>query len=73
MEGFLPWLYLRGISTGDFSESLKPLLGDQTKGFFTGTISRLKSTWEAGFTLWQQRDLNIEEKILKDTHSTLTS
>jgi hypothetical protein len=48
-------------------------LGDQTKGFFTGTISRLKSTWEAGFTLWQQRDLNIEEKILKDTHSTLTS
>lgn len=27
IEEFLPWLYLRGISTGDFSETLKHLLG----------------------------------------------
>jgi transposase-like protein len=26
IEEFLPWLYLRGISTGDFSESLKHLV-----------------------------------------------
>jgi putative transposase len=32
IEEFLPWLYLRGISTGDFSESLKHLLGEETKG-----------------------------------------
>ena len=27
IEEFLPWLYLRGISTGDFSETLKHLWG----------------------------------------------
>jgi len=27
IEEFLPWLYLRGISTGDFAETLKHLLG----------------------------------------------
>ena len=32
VEEFLPWLYLRGISTGDFSESLKHLLGEEAKG-----------------------------------------
>jgi putative transposase len=58
MEEYLPWLYLRGISTGDFSESLKHLLGVQAKGLSAGTISRLKSTWEADFTHWQQRDLS---------------
>jgi putative transposase len=58
MEEFLPWLYLRGISTGDFSESLKHLLGDQAKGLSAGTINRLKSTWSVDFTLWPQRDFS---------------
>lgn len=42
IEEFLPWLYLRGISTGDFSESLKHLLGAGATGLSAGTISRLK-------------------------------
>jgi len=63
MEEFLPWLYLRGISTGDFSESLKHLLGDQAKGLSAGTISRLKSTWEVDFTHWQQRDLSKKRYV----------
>ena len=46
IEAFLPWLYLRGISTGDFSESLKHLLGEQAGGLSAGTISRLKQGWE---------------------------
>lgn len=63
IEEFLPWLYLRGISTGDFSESLKHLLGEQAKGLSSGTISRLKSTWEADFTVWEQRDLSKKRYV----------
>ncbi|MDA9004034.1 IS256 family transposase [bacterium] len=63
IEEFLPWLYLRGISTGDFSESLKHLLGDDAKGLSAGTISRLKSTWEADFDRWQTRDLSKKRYV----------
>jgi len=32
IEEFLPWLYLRGISTGAYSEALKHLLGPDAPG-----------------------------------------
>jgi hypothetical protein len=41
----LPWLYLKGISTGDFSEAMAALLGKNAKGLSAGTISRLKQCW----------------------------
>ncbi len=58
IEEFLPWLYLRGISTGDFSESLKHLLGEGAAGLSAGTISRLKQGWEQDYQQWNQRDLS---------------
>ena len=45
VEEMLPVLYLKGISTGDFSEALQALLGDKAKGLSAGTISRLKQQW----------------------------
>jgi len=63
IEEFLPWLYLRGISTGDFSESLKHLLGKEAKGLSAATISRLKASWEADFTQWQKRDLSKKRYV----------
>ena len=63
IEEFLPWLYLRGISTGDFSESLKHLLGEEAKGLSAATISRLKTSWEADFTQWQKRDLSKKRYV----------
>ncbi len=63
VEEFLPWLYLRGISTGDFSESLKHLLGENAKGLSAATISRLKLSWEDDFTIWQQRDLSKKRYV----------
>ena len=45
IEELLPWLYLRGISTGDYQEVLGGLLGDKAKGFSANTISRLKQHW----------------------------
>jgi len=32
VEELLPWLYLKGISTGDFSEALASLLGPDAEG-----------------------------------------
>lgn len=32
VEELLPWLYLKGISTGDFSEALAALLGPDAEG-----------------------------------------
>jgi putative transposase len=58
IEEFLPWLYLRGISTGDFSETLQHLLGTQVTGLSAATISRLKQGWEENYTDWTLRDLS---------------
>jgi len=44
IEELLPWLYLKGLSTGDYQEALWSLLGDQAKGLSANTISRLKQS-----------------------------
>jgi len=45
VEELLPWLYLKGISTGDFSEALAALLGPDAEGLSASTITRLKASW----------------------------
>jgi putative transposase len=57
MEELLPWLYLKGVSTGDFSEALKALLGPDAQGLSATTITRLKSTWEEEYKDWSRRSL----------------
>ena len=57
LEALLPWLYLKGVSTGDFSEALQALLGPDAPGLSPATLSRLKQGWQEELTQWQQRDL----------------
>ena len=57
IEELLPWLYLKGISTGDFSEALAALLGPGAPGLSATTISRLKAVWQGELEAWQRRDL----------------
>jgi putative transposase len=57
VEEVLPWLYLKGISTGDFHEALEALLGSDSKGLSASTISRLKSVWEQEQAAWSRRSL----------------
>ncbi len=61
IEELLPWLYLKGISTGDFSEALSALLGKNAPGLSASTISRLKETWSEELKQWQQRSLKGKE------------
>ena len=63
IEELLPWLYLKGISTGDFQEALAALLGKAAKGLSAGTISRLKDRWRADHARWQQRDLSRKRYV----------
>lgn len=57
LEDLLPWLYLKGVSTGDFGEALAALLGPAAPGVSASTVTRLKSVWEQEFKAWQQRSL----------------
>jgi putative transposase len=57
LEALLPWLYLKGISSGDFGEALEALLGEGAKGLSAPTISRLKAAWEGEHEAWQGRNL----------------
>ena len=58
VEELLPWLYLKGISTGDFSEALASLLGPDADGVSASTITRLKATWWDEYEVWRKRDLS---------------
>jgi len=58
IEELLPWLYLKGLSTGDFSEALAALLGKDARGLSAATISRLKEVWKGEYERWTRRDLN---------------
>ena len=58
IEELVPWLYLRGISTGDMQPALESLLGKQAKGLSANSVSRLKQQWEAEYGQWRKRDLS---------------
>lgn len=45
----LPILYLRGLSTGDFQESLPMLLGEDAPGLSPTNIARLTAVWEQDY------------------------
>lgn len=63
LEELLPWLYLKGISTGDFQEALAALLGRDAPGLSASTISRLKEAWQEEHRRWSLRDLSTRRYV----------
>ncbi len=63
VEELLPLLYLKGISTGDFSEALSVLLGPDAPRLSPKTISRLKQKWLGEYEQWRQRDLSKKRYV----------
>ena len=63
IEELIPWLYLKGISTGDFSDALAALVGTDAPGFSAATISRLKANWQQDLDHWQKRDLSAKQYV----------
>ncbi len=63
VEELLPWLYLKGISTGDFSDALAALVGADAPGLSANTIVRLKKVWQEELERWQGRDLSAKRYV----------
>src|SRR3984893_6548800 len=63
IETLLPILYLKGISSGDFSEALAALLGKDAAGLSASAIGRLKDGWLDEHTAWQRRDLSAKRYV----------
>ena len=57
IEELIPWLYLKGISTGDFNEALAAILGPQAPGLSATTVTRLKTVWQGEYQAWSKRSL----------------
>ena len=63
IDDLLPWLYLKGISTGDFTEALQSLLGKDVIGHSPEQIVRLKNVWQAEYDEWAKRDLSQKRYV----------
>lgn len=63
IETLLPILYLKGISTGDFSEALAALLGKDAPGLSPTAVTRLKDGWLDDYDGWQKRDLSAKRYV----------
>ena len=57
LEELIPWLSLKGVSSGDFTEALQALLGPEAPGLSATTVTRLKAIWEQEHEAWNRRSL----------------
>ena len=63
IEELLPWLYLKGVSTGQFDEALTALLGPKAPGLSAATVRRLTEAWQEEHERWQKRDLSARRYL----------
>jgi len=63
IEELIPFLYLKGISTGDMNEALQSLLGPDCPGLSATTVTRLKTIWEQEYDQWSKRSLKEQEYV----------
>ncbi len=63
LEAAIPWLYLKGISTGEMQEALKVLVGPDAAGLSANTVSRLKREWADEYETWRKSDLGKGEWV----------
>src|SRR6266699_2965392 len=63
VEAALPWLYLRGISTGQMQGALSVLLGEQAAGLSAPVVNRLKLKWQAEHRAWCERRLDADRWV----------
>jgi putative transposase len=63
IEELLPWLYLKGISTGDFNEALQSLVGSECPGLSASTVTRLLEQWQGEYHEWSKRSLKDKHYV----------
>jgi transposase-like protein len=63
IDELIPWLYLKGVSTGDFTDALQALLGVGCPGLSATTVTRLLAAWQQEQAEWSQRDLSSKRYV----------
>ncbi len=63
IDELVPWLYLKGISTGDFPDALQALVGPSAAGLSATNICRMKRIWEDEWNDWSRRDLSDKHYV----------
>ena len=61
IDELIPWLYLKGISTGDFREALQALLGEDARALSANVVVRLTQQWGQEYDEWSRRDLSEKQ------------
>ena len=57
LEALIPWLYLKGVSSGGFQDALQALLGGDAPNLSADTVLRLRKDWAKDLSAWEARDL----------------
>jgi len=63
VEAALPWLYLKGISSGEMAAALEVLVGPEAKGLSASTVSRLKRVWAQEYQAWNEERLDKDHWV----------
>lgn len=63
IDELIPWLYLKGISTGDFTEALQALLGENAPALSPNVVVRLKEQWGQEYDAWRRQDLSDKQYV----------
>lgn len=63
IDELIPWLYLKGISTGDFSEALQALVGKDAPALSPNVVVRLTQQWSQEYDAWSRRDLSEKQYV----------
>ena len=63
LEAALPWLYLKGISTGEMKDALKVLVGPNATGLSPSVVSRLKQVWANEYLAWRDEGLDKDRWV----------
>jgi putative transposase len=63
IDALIPALYLKGVSTGDFTDALVAILGEKAAGLSATNVVRLKARWEQDYHAWRQRDLSQKRYV----------
>ena len=63
LKAALPWLYLKGVSSGEMSAALGALVGAEATGLSASTVSRLKKDWGQEYDQWCRRRLDKDQWV----------
>lgn len=63
LDAFIPWLYLKGVSSGDFQAALSAFLGADAPNLSGDTVLRLRKVWQAELSAFEKRDLSARNYV----------